>query len=118
LFFNGIFVAHNSNTYNNHHETNILSNNSFILSIHVGVVDRFGQDRDDDDNDDDDQDQYDDDDDVDNDDDDNDDNSDNDEVDEPLFDLFLFLFLFFLTEEEEQLLLSWLIIFVGFTNGE
>jgi hypothetical protein len=113
LFFNGIFVAHNSNTYNNHHETNILSNNSFILSIHVGVVDRFGQDRDDDD--DDDQDQYDDD--VDNDDDDdddNDDNDDNDEVDEPLFDLFLFL----LTEEEEQLLLSWLIIFVGFTNGE
>jgi hypothetical protein len=111
LFFNGIFVAHNSNTYNNHHETNILSNNSFILSIHVGVVDRFGQDRDDDD----DQDQYDDD--VDNDDDDdddNDDNDDNDEVDEPLFDLFLFL----LTEEEEQLLLSWLIIFVGFTNGE
>jgi hypothetical protein len=113
LLFNGIFVAHNSNTYNNHHETNILSNNSFILSIHVGVVDRFGQDRDDDD--DDDQDQYDDD--VDNDDDDdddNDDNDDNDEVDEPLFDLFLFL----LTEEEEQLLLSWLIIFVGFTNGE
>ena len=48
-----IFVPHNCNTYGNQHDTNKSSNSTNILSIHAGVVDRFGHDDVDDDDDDD-----------------------------------------------------------------